>query len=86
MFGASKTLSLEEATAKVREMAQAAKKVNPDVFVLTHGGPFRDVATAQYSIVNSLRTGMASGSSGERVPTEQAVVAITKEYKAMPLS
>ncbi len=62
-------------------MCLAARDVNPEVFILTHGGPFADAATAQYSVANSDADGYASGSSGERMPTEQAVIAITKEYK-----
>ena len=58
---------------------------NPEVLVLTHGGPFADPETAQYSITHSGADGYASGSSGERVPTEQAVVAVTQSYKAMTL-
>ena len=50
--------------------------MRPDVIVLTHGGPFADPASAGYSIANSDAVGYAAGSSGERVPTEAAIVAI----------
>ena len=85
MSGASETISLEQATEDVQAMVLAAKKENPHVLVLTHGGPFADVATAQYSIAHSDAVGYASGSSGERIPTEQAIVSITKEFKQMQL-
>ncbi len=83
MSGASETVTLEKATEDVQAMVLAAKKENPEVMVLTHGGPFADVETAQYSIAHSDAVGYASGSSGERIPTEQAVVGITKQYKQM---
>lgn len=86
MSGESEVISLEKATKDVQEMAEAAKSANPDVIVLTHGGPFSDVETAQYSIMHSSAVGYASGSSGERIPTEEAVVKITKKYKSMKLS
>lgn len=86
MSGESEVISLEKATKDVQEMAEAAKSANPDVIVLTHGGPFSDVETAQYSIKHSNAVGYASGSSGERIPTEEAVVKITKKYKSMKLS
>lgn len=73
MSGASKTISLEEATDAVRQMIYAAKRENPDVMVLTHGGPFADPDTAAYSIHNTEAVGYASGSSGERIPTESAL-------------
>lgn len=85
MSGASEVISLDEAVAEVRAMIDAARSVNPDALVLTHGGPFADVATAQYSIQHTDAVGYASGSSGERIPTEEAVVGITRQYKAMQL-
>jgi predicted TIM-barrel enzyme len=81
LTGAKEVMTLEKATEEVQKMCLAARSVNPEVFVLTHGGPFADVPTAQYSVANSDADGYASGSSGERLPTEQAVIAITKEYK-----
>ncbi|MEA4906922.1 MAG: phosphoenolpyruvate hydrolase family protein [Anaerolineaceae bacterium] len=81
--GASETLSLEQAAEDAQAMTLAAKQVNPDVIVLTHGGPFSDVETAQYSLDHSDADGYASGSSGERIPTEQAVIEITRRYKSI---
>lgn len=83
LTGAKEVMTLDAATAEVQKMCVAARSVNPMALVLTHGGPFADVNTAQYSIVNSDADGYASGSSGERMPTENAVIAITREYKNM---
>lgn len=85
LTGAKKTLSLEEATEQVQAMCVAAKQVNPDIMVLTHGGPFKDPETAAYSIKHSDAVGYAAGSSGERLPTEQAVIEATQEYKKIAL-
>ena len=85
LTGAKKSLSLDEATAVVQAMCDRAKKVNPGVIVLSHGGPFKDPETAEYSIVNSGAEGYAAGSSGERLPTEQAVSEVTRQYKTMQL-
>jgi predicted TIM-barrel enzyme len=83
LTGAAHTMGLEDATVVVGEIAAAALAARPDVFVLTHGGPFKDPETAAYSIRNSRAVGYAAGSSGERVPTEQAVIAATAAYKAI---
>ena len=83
LTGAKKSLSLEEATDVVKAVCEAAKKVNPEVMLLTHGGPFKDPQTAEYSIVHSEAVGYAAGSSGERLPTEQAIIEITRQYKRM---
>ena len=85
MSGALETTPLEQATRDVQAMAEAAKRSNPDVIVITHGGPFHDVETARYSIMHSEAVGYASGSSGERIPTEKAIIEITQQYKAIQL-
>jgi predicted TIM-barrel enzyme len=81
LTGAAQALGLEEATSLVREISEAALAVRPDIFVLTHGGPFKDPETAAYSIRHSGAVGYAAGSSGERMPTEEAVIAATAAYK-----
>ena len=86
LSGAKKTISLEEATEYVSEICSAVKKHNKESIVITHGGPFKDVDTARYSIVNSDAVGYASGSSGERMPTESAIIDIVKKYKSINIS
>ncbi len=83
--GAQKEQSLEEAAEAVQAMCDAAKSVNSDVIVLSHGGPFKDPETAGYSLLHSDAEGYAAGSSGERLPTETAVSDITRQYKKMSL-
>lgn len=83
LTGAKEVMTLDKATAEVQKICLAARSITPEVFILTHGGPFADVATAQFSIANSDADGYASGSSGERMPTESAIIAITKEYKTI---
>lgn len=85
LTGAKKTLSLKGATEQVQAMCLAAREVNKDIMVLTHGGPFKDPDTAEYSIKHSDAVGYAAGSSGERMPTEQGVVETTKGYKKIAL-
>jgi len=85
LTGVKKSLSLGEATETAQAMCSVAKEVNPDVMILTHGGPFKDPETAEYSLVHTDAVGYAAGSSGERLPTEKAVSEITKMYKEMKL-
>lgn len=83
LTGARKTQTLEEATEQVAALVSAARDVNPRIMVLTHGGPFKDPASAEYSIKHSGAVGYAAGSSGERLPTETAVIELTKQFKAI---
>lgn len=46
-IGAQTALTLEEAAARVQEMHDAAKRVNPEILVLCHGGPIAEPADAQ---------------------------------------
>jgi predicted TIM-barrel enzyme len=85
LIGAKKSISLDEAVIEVQKICNAVKKVNPETIIITHGGPFKDVNTAGYSIQNSDAVGYASGSSGERMPVEEKVVKITKEFKKINL-
>jgi predicted TIM-barrel enzyme len=85
LSGAAESQTLERATEAVQAMYLAARAVNPDVIVFTHGGPFKDPATAEYSILHSGAVGYAAGSSGERLPTEKAIIDVTKAYKSMKL-
>lgn len=85
LTGAKKTITLEEATDEVRKICAAVKKYNKDIMVITHGGPFENPETAEYSIKNTEAVGYASGSSGERIPTEPAIIEIVNKYKAMKI-
>jgi predicted TIM-barrel enzyme len=85
LSGAKNSLTLEQASGAVQAICQAAKEVNPDILVFTHGGPFKDPETAEYSILHSDAVGYAAGSSGERLPTEKAITEVTKSYKSMKL-
>jgi len=81
LTGTTKAQTLEKAAQQIEEIYQAAIEVNPEIIVLTHGGPLKDVETAEYSLIHTSSAGYASGSSGERIPTETAVTEITRQYK-----
>ncbi|MDL2210239.1 phosphoenolpyruvate hydrolase family protein [Desulfovibrio sp. OttesenSCG-928-O18] len=85
MSGTAETASLDDAVAQINAIMEAARKVNPDILVLTHGGPLNDVETARASIQRTGAHGYAAGSSGERIPTERAIVAITEAYRDIDL-
>jgi predicted TIM-barrel enzyme len=86
LTGARKTISTEEATKEVIKICRSVKEVNKDTIIITHGGPFEDPITAEYSIINSDASGYASGSSGERIPTERAIIEIVKNFKSMKVN
>ena len=86
-IGASTTLSLEDAPAKVQEICDAAKSVNPDVIVLCHGGPISMPEDAEYVLQRTDGVhGFYGASSMERLPTEIAIAEQMKKFKAIRLA
>jgi len=79
-IGASTALTLEQSPAKVQEISDAAKSVNPEIITLCHGGPISMPEDADYVLKNTTGVdGFYGASSVERLPTE---VAITKQMEA----
>ncbi|MBL8814529.1 MAG: phosphoenolpyruvate hydrolase family protein [Planctomyces sp.] len=73
-IGASTALTLEECVPRVAAIAEAARRVRDDVFVLCHGGPIAMPSDAQFMLdrVDSIH-GFYGASSMERLPTEVAL-------------
>jgi predicted TIM-barrel enzyme len=83
-IGAKTALSLEDAVAKVQELADAARSVNPDILCLCHGGPIANPGDAQYVLDNTQGVvGFYGASSIERFPTESGIRAQTETFKAI---
>ena len=83
-IGASTAVSIEEAPAKVQEISDAAKSVNPDVIVLCHGGPISMPEDAEYVLQNTQGVhGFYGASSMERLPVEVAITQQIKDFKAI---
>jgi predicted TIM-barrel enzyme len=85
-IGATTAVTLEDAPAKVQEIADAAKSVNPEVIVLCHGGPISEPPDAEYVLHRTKGIhGFYGASSMERLPVEKAITETMKAYKAIRL-
>ncbi|OYN91541.1 phosphoenolpyruvate hydrolase family protein [Parenemella sanctibonifatiensis] len=83
-IGAQTALTLDEAVAKVQELADAARTVNPDILCLCHGGPIANPEDAQYVLDNTEGiVGFYGASSVERFPTETGIREQTEKFKAI---
>jgi predicted TIM-barrel enzyme len=83
-IGATTAVSLENAPAKVQEIADAAKRVNKDVIVLCHGGPISEPEDAEYVLHRTEGVhGFYGASSMERLPVEKAITATMRAYKGI---
>jgi predicted TIM-barrel enzyme len=83
-IGAETSKTLDESVQAVQTMADAARRVNPDVLVLCHGGPIAEPADAAYVLERTEGVvGFFGASSMERLPTEVAMTAHVKRFKAI---
>src|SRR4051794_37127356 len=85
-IGAQSALTLGDAARRVQAIADAARKVRPDVLVLCHGGPISEPEDAQYILKNTHGVvGFFGASSIERLPTEVAITGCVRRFKEMKI-
>jgi predicted TIM-barrel enzyme len=85
-IGAKSAITLEQSAVRVQELCDAAKKVNPEILVLCHGGPISDPDDVRYVLKNTKGVvGFFGASSIERMPTEVAITGCVKQFKAIEL-
>ena len=83
-IGASTAYTIDTAPAKVQELCDAAKRVNPKVICLCHGGPISMPEDAKYVLQNTEGVhGFYGASSMERLPTEIAITEQMQKFKAI---
>ncbi|OKJ65552.1 hypothetical protein AMK27_01145 [Streptomyces sp. CB02009] len=83
-IGAGTAMTLDQAAAAVQEMHDAAKRVNPGILVLCHGGPIAEPEDARHVLERTTGVvGFFGASSIERLPTERAITEQTRAFKAL---
>lgn len=86
-IGAQTAVSLDAAPGLVQAMHDAAKKVNPEIIVLCHGGPIAEPDDAAYVLQHTEGiVGFYGASSMERLPTERAMTENARRFKSLSLS
>src|SRR5438445_2127634 len=85
-IGAASAKTLDESVRLVQAMHDAAKRVNPEILVLCHGGPIAEPDDAAYVLANTEGVvGFFGASSMERLPTELAMTENMRRFKAIPV-
>jgi predicted TIM-barrel enzyme len=79
------TPSLDDAVRRTQQMADAARAENPDVIVLTHGGPIATPAVVREVLARTSAQGFVGASTMERLPVEQAIGDTVRAFKDVPL-
>jgi len=77
--------SLEEAAARVRAIAQAARDERPEVICLSHGGPICTPDDAAYVNAHADVVGFVGASSLERLALEKSLPDLARQFKNIPL-
>ena len=86
-IGAASAKTLDESVSLVQGMHDAAKRVNPEILVLCHGGPIAEPDDAAYVLANTEGVvGFFGASSMERLPTEVAMTENMRRFKSIPVN
>jgi predicted TIM-barrel enzyme len=86
-IGAGVALTMDEAIDRVLAIAEAGRRVRPDLLVLCHGGPLDEPSR----VGEALRrmpgiNGFFGASSIERLPTERAIRGQVEDFKRLVLA
>lgn len=83
-IGAAVALTLDDAIKMVIKNKNAAKKVNEDVIILCHGGPFDEPESVTKALPRMPGVaGFFGASSIERLPTERAITEQVRKFKSI---
>ncbi|MDP7277236.1 MAG: phosphoenolpyruvate hydrolase family protein [Planctomycetaceae bacterium] len=86
LIGASSAITLEEAADRVQAMHDAARRINPSILVLCHGGPIAEPADAQFILDHTEGVvGFYGASSMERLPVEPAITDRIGEFTRLKI-
>jgi len=84
-IGSDIAMPLSEAPARVQAIGEAAWKVNPDIILLSHGGPIATPEDAAYVNERCDAQGFVGASSMERLPVEVAITETVRKFKSIPV-
>ncbi|GAB7322564.1 hypothetical protein MBLNU13_g03483t1 [Cladosporium sp. NU13] len=85
-IGAKTGKSLEQCVEDIQAIQAAAQKVRPEVIVLCHGGPIAKPEDARFVLERCKGLhGFFGASSMERLPVEEAIAGVTREFKGIPI-
>ena len=85
-IGADTAKTLDDCVPLIQAMHDAAKRVNPEIIVLCHGGPIAEPDDAAYILERTEGVvGFFGASSMERLPTEVAMTENMRRFKSIPV-
>jgi predicted TIM-barrel enzyme len=86
LAGAGKSaMPMDRACDHVQNLIQVARKENPDIICLAHGGPISSPDDTRYMYEHTDAQGFLGASSLERIPVEVAVIDAVNAFKSRKL-
>jgi predicted TIM-barrel enzyme len=86
-IGAQTGKLLEQCVEDIRAIQAAAREVRDDIIVLCHGGPIAKPEDAKFVLERCKGLhGFFGASSMERLPVEEAIAGVTREFKGIAIS
>jgi predicted TIM-barrel enzyme len=79
------TCSMDDAIKLTKEIMEAGKEVNPDIFFLAHGGPINTPEDVRIILDNTQVHGFVGASSLERMGVEKSLTDLTRRFKELSL-
>lgn len=84
--GVSTAMNLEETAKFCQEIHDLAVSINPETFVICHGGPLENPADVEYVLQHTQGiVGFYGASSMERLPAEAAITRTVQEFTELRL-
>jgi predicted TIM-barrel enzyme len=73
--------TVEETARRTQEVYNVARKLKPDIILLTHGAALSDPESGQRILELTDGHGIQTGSATERIPLEEAVLNVASAFK-----
>ncbi len=77
--------TMDEAISRTREIMQAGREINPDIFFLAHGGPVNTPEDVRIILDETDVHGFVGASSLERMGVENSLTDLTRKFKLLTL-
>jgi predicted TIM-barrel enzyme len=75
--------TVEDTARRTQEVYDIARKIKPDIILLTHGAALSDPESGQRILELTDGHGLQTGSASERIPVEDAVYGVAKAFKGL---
>lgn len=79
------TVTMENAISITKEIIEAGREINPDIFFLAHGGPINTPEDVRIILDSTKVDGFVGASSLERMGVEKSLTDLTRRFKELSL-